>query len=142
MLSLPCATVFDCVSSGSCQERTVSQCLREDHSRTPAERDNQETSWVFLNLTRMEKHSNCPSFWKFECHQSSSVMLESSSTCCVDPRIRQRYFLSWILDWTCVNCAPLSRNRCSAPACLLVADTELIVTPMIQPFCSTSGLHE
>ena len=23
------------------------QCLREDHSSTPAERDNQETGWVF-----------------------------------------------------------------------------------------------
>ena len=39
---LSCATVFGCVSSGSCQERTAYQCLREDHSSTPAERDNQE----------------------------------------------------------------------------------------------------
>ena len=45
--SLPCATVFGCVSSGSCQERIVHQCLREDHSSTPTERDNQETRWVF-----------------------------------------------------------------------------------------------
>ena len=30
-------------------------------------------------------------------------MLESTSTCCVDSRIKQRYFLSWILDWTCVK---------------------------------------
>ena len=29
----------------------------------------------FLNWTRVEKHSNCSSFWKFVCHQSSSVML-------------------------------------------------------------------
>ena len=28
------------------------------------------------------------------------------------------------------------------PACLLVEDMELIVIPMIKPFCSTSGLHE
>ena len=38
----------------------------------------------FLNCTRVEKHSNCSSFWKFEFHQSSSVVLESCSTCCVD----------------------------------------------------------
>ena len=84
------------------QPASVHQCLREDHSSTPAEQDNQETRW-YLNLTRMEKHSNCPSFCKFECHQSSSVMSESSSTCCVDSRIKQRYFLSCILVWTCVN---------------------------------------
>ena len=51
----------------------------------------------------MEKHSNCPSFWKFESHQTSSVMLVASSTRCVDSRIRQRYFLSWTLDRTCVK---------------------------------------
>ena len=44
--SLPCATVFACVSSGSCQERTVHQCLHEEHPSTPAERDNQETEFV------------------------------------------------------------------------------------------------
>ena len=33
--------------SGSCQERTVYLCLRKDHSRTPAERDEQERGWVF-----------------------------------------------------------------------------------------------
>ena len=102
--SLPCATVFGrVVCLDSCQERTVYMCLREDHSSTPAERDNQEREDRFLNLTRMEKHSNCPSFWKFECHQSSSVMLEASSTRCVDSRIKQRYFLSSILDRTCAK---------------------------------------
>ena len=65
-----CATVFGCVSSGSCHERTVYQCLHEDHCSTPAERDNQERDW-FLNCSRVEKHSNCSSFWKFVCHQSS-----------------------------------------------------------------------
>ena len=50
----------------------------------------------FLNCTRVEKHSNCSSFWKFVCHHSSSVMLESSSTCSVDFRIRQRYL--FVLD--------------------------------------------
>ena len=33
-------------------------------------------------------------------------------------------------------------SKYSAPACLLVEDTEFIVTPMIQPFCSTSGMHK
>ena len=45
---------------------------------------------------------------------------ETSSTCCVDSRIRQRYFVSWILDRT--------------------VDTELLVTPMIHG--STFELHE
>ena len=71
----------------------------------------------FLNIVRMEKNSNCPSFWKFVCHQSSSVVLESScwkfeshqtssvmleanSTRCVDSKIKQRCYLSWILDRT------------------------------------------
>ena len=40
------------------------------------------------------------------------------------------------------SCAPLSRSKYSALACLLVEDTESIVTPVIQPFCSSSGLHE
>ena len=57
----------------------------------------------FLNGTRVEKHSNCSSFWKFACHQSSSVMLEYCSTCCVDSTIRQRYLLSWIREWTGVK---------------------------------------
>ena len=38
--------MFGCVSSGSCQEK-VFQCLREGHSSTPSERDNQETGWIF-----------------------------------------------------------------------------------------------
>ena len=38
------------------------------------------------------------------------------------------------------SCAPLSRSKYSAPACLLVEDTELIVTPMIHS--STFELHE
>ena len=38
----------------------------------------------FLNCTRVEKDSNCSCLWKFVCHQSSSVMLGSRSTCCVD----------------------------------------------------------
>ena len=50
----------------------------------------------FLTCTRVEKHSNCKSFKKFVCHQSSSVMLESSSTCSVDSRIKQRYL--FVLD--------------------------------------------
>ena len=37
---------FGCVSSGSCLERTMYQCLHEDHSSTPAERDGQETKLV------------------------------------------------------------------------------------------------
>ena len=78
------------------------QCLREDHSCTPAERDNQETDGL-LALTRTQKHSNCPSLWKFECNQSSSVMLVARSTRFVDSRIKQRYFLSWILDRTCLK---------------------------------------
>ena len=44
--------MFGCVSSGSCQERTVYQCLREDHSSTPAERDGQETELVSELHTR------------------------------------------------------------------------------------------
>ena len=58
---------------------------------------------LFLNCTRLEKHSNCWSFWKFVCHQSSSVVLESCSTCSVDSRIRQQYLLSWIRDQTSVE---------------------------------------
>ena len=33
-------------------------------------------------------------------------------------------------------------RHCQEAACLLVEDTELIVTPVIQPFCSTFELHE
>ena len=43
------------------------------------------------------------------------------------------------------SCAPLSRSKYSAPACLRVDDRELMVTPpsvMIPPFCCTSGLHQ
>ena len=61
------------------------QYLREDHSSSLGKRQN----W-FLKCTRVEKNSNCSSFWKFVCLQSSSVMLESCSTCCVDSQIRQR----------------------------------------------------
>ena len=65
----------------------------------------------FLNCTRVEKHSNCSSFWKFICHQSSSVVLESCSTCCVDSRIKQRYLLFWIRDWTGVKlCATVKKQ--------------------------------
>ena len=38
------------------------------------------------------------------------------------------------------SCAPLSRSKYSAPACLLTDDTELIVIPMIHG--STLGMHE
>ena len=65
------------------------------------ERDNQETGWA-LNLTRMEKHSNCPSFLEL---RMSPVVLRhgaSSSTCSVDPR-SARVQLSWILAWTYVK---------------------------------------
>ena len=52
----------------------------------------------------------CP-LWEFVCHQSSSVMLESCSTCCVDCRIWQRYLLSWIRDWTGVKlCATVKKQ--------------------------------
>ena len=50
--SLPCATVCGYVSSGSSQERTVFQYLREDHSSAPAERDGQETELVSALHTR------------------------------------------------------------------------------------------
>ena len=50
--SLPCAAVFSYISSGSCQERTVYQCLHEEHSSTPAERDNQEREFVSELHTR------------------------------------------------------------------------------------------
>ena len=58
---------------------------------------NKRQNW-FRNCTRVEKHSNCSSFWKHVCHQASSVMLESSSTCGVDSRIKQRYLLSWMRE--------------------------------------------
>ena len=38
------------------------------------------------------------------------------------------------------SCAPLSRSKYSAPACLLVDDTELSVTPTIHGF--TLEMHE
>ena len=34
-----------------CQESGVYLCLREDHSSTPAERDNKEREWFFENRT-------------------------------------------------------------------------------------------
>ena len=48
-------------------------------------------------------HSDCSSFWMFESHQTSSIMLDASSTRCVDCTIRQQYSSSWILDRTCVT---------------------------------------
>ena len=57
-------------------------CLHEDHSSALVERDNQEIETELVSeLHAWQKHSNCPSFWMFICHQSSSVMLESSSPC-------------------------------------------------------------
>ena len=44
----------------------------------------------FLNIARMGQHSGCPSFCKFECHQTPSVTLEGSSTRCVESRIWHR----------------------------------------------------
>ena len=102
--------MFDCVSSGSCQERTVFQCLHKGHSCTLLSETTKRQDG-FLNRTRVEKHSNCPSFWKFVCHQSSSVMLESSSTCCVDSRITQRYLLSSIREWTGVQLCSTVKKR-------------------------------
>ena len=39
------------------------------------------------------------------------------------------------------SCAPLSRSKYSAPACLLVDDTELIVTPMIRGLIRFHSVH-
>ena len=69
---------------------------------------NHRSNW-FLHCTRVQKHLICSSFWKFVCHQSPSVVLGSSSTCSVNSKIRQRHFLSWILDRTCEK---LCVNHC------------------------------
>ena len=59
----------------------------------------------------MKKHSDCPSFRKCVSNHVSSVMMETSSTRCVDTRIRQRYSLSWILDRTCVKLCTTVKQR-------------------------------
>ena len=64
-------------------------CLHEDHSSTLAERDNQKGEYSHAReSTRIV---------------SSIVMLEASSTRCVDSMIMQRFSLSWIFDRTCVK---------------------------------------
>ena len=70
--SLPCATVFGIVR----QEQCTSVCTKITPVLMLSETTKRQ-NW-FLNCTRVEKHSNCSSFWKFVCHQSSSVMLESA----------------------------------------------------------------
>ena len=112
---LPFATVCGYVSSGSCQERTVFQCLHEDHSSTPAERDGQETELV-----------SAPA-WK-----STLIVRPSGSLYGI--------FCPGYVSGQACCCAPLSRSKYSAPACLLVDDTELSVTPMIHG--STLEMHE
>ena len=103
-------------------------CVREDHCSTPVERNNQE---------RMSEY-----------HLSSSFMLEASSTRCVDSRIRQLYFLSWILDRTCVKlCSAVQKQiHCtSLSPCrrqLIDRYSSQCHDTMIQPFCCTSGSHQ
>ena len=103
--TFPCATVFGCVVSRSCQERTMYLSLGENHSGTAAEREKTKRDDGFLNLARIEKHASCPSFWKFECYQHPPSCWKASSTRCVDSRIKQRcsLSLSWILYRTCVK---------------------------------------
>ena len=65
----PCLTVFrlDLVRKEQC----TSVCAKI--TPVPVLSNTTKRQDGFLNLTRVEKHSNCPSFWKFECHQSSKV---------------------------------------------------------------------
>ena len=56
--------------------------------------DNQGIERVFEHDTHGE-HSDCSSFWMFESHQTSSIMLEKSSIHCVNSTVRQWYSLSW-----------------------------------------------
>ena len=101
---------FVSVLSGKNSKRTVFQFCTKITPGPLLSETAKRQNW-FLNCTRVEKHSNCTSFWKFVCHQSSSVVLESCSTCCVDSRIRQRYLLSWIRDWTGVKlCATVKKH--------------------------------
>ena len=109
------------------------QCLHD------AERDGQETEW-FLNCTRVEKYSDC-------C---------PSGRLCVTSRPASCWSLASLAVWIPISgngiccpghvggqaCsgAPLSRSKYSAPACLLMVDTELSVTPMIHG--STLEMHE
>ena len=109
-------------------------CQLADHSSTPAERDNQERENGFLNIARMEKHSDCPSFWKFESYQMSSVMLEASSTRCVHSKTT----LSWTLDRTCVKlCATVKKQILFTS--LSPCDSS---QGYDQPCCCTSVLHQ
>ena len=95
--------MFGYFSSGSCQERKVFQCLHEDHSSTPAERDGQETKLV------SELHTRGKALEVF-------VLLED----CMSPVVFRHvgvvlhmlcgfqdqvtvsfvYLLSWIREWT------------------------------------------
>ena len=84
------------------------------------------------------------SFWKFQPHQTSSVMLEASSTRCVDSRIKQRYSLSWILDRTCVKlCTTIKKQilRNSLSPCGRQGIDCHSSQVIIHTFCCTSGLH-
>ena len=120
-------------------------CLREDHSSTPAERDNQERGWFFehrthgkaLGLSVLLEVSTSPNVLRHvgsELHSLCGLQYQANGTLCPGYLIGHA---------RC--CAPLSRNIYSAPACLRVEDRELIVTPpnvMIPPFCCTSGLQQ
>ena len=57
-----------------------------------------------LNCTRVEKHSNCLSFWKSVCHHRPPPSSWSRAPIAVwIPGSANGTFLSWILDRTCVN---------------------------------------
>ena len=117
------------------------QYLREDHSSTPAERDNQETELVFERDTRGKA---LELFVLLEVCMSPVVLrhveVELHLLCGIQNQATVLFVPDTWLDMR--EAAPLSRSTYSAPACLLEEDTELIVTPMIQPFCYTSGLRE
>ena len=106
------------------------QDLHEDHLSTPAERDGQETE------LGSELHA-----WKSTriVRPSGSLYVTGRPPSCCNlaplavwiPRSGNGIFCPGYVSGQACSCAPLSRSKYSAPACLLMDDTELSVAPMI-----------
>ena len=99
----------------------------------------------FMNTARKEKHSDCPSFWKCESHQTPAIMLETSSTRCVNSQDQATVF--FVLD-TRLDMREAVHHNQEANALQLVSlwktwnCLSLSSRVMIHPFWCMSGLHQ
>ena len=75
----------------------------------PAERDSQENG--FLNTARMEeRHSHCPSFWKFESIMFETSELQSLSNCVVLGKIGAMFIIT-VYSTASARDVPDARSR-------------------------------